>query len=88
MKTEIYYILKKVSLADQELNKLINIKSISELSILYSDFNPYLTSYIIAPSNIQQLVSSIKFIKVLEDLNLSRVQKEKIYTNINRLFHG
>ena len=80
------HISGKMIFAEEAFDRLIDIKSISEFSILYAELNPHLTGYIIAPSSAQQLKSSIKFIKALKDLNLSSIEKERMYSNLHRLF--
>ena len=79
---------KKISLLNTELENFLDIKSLSELSISYADLNPNLSGYIIAPSGVGQLKSSISFIKTIKAAHLNESKKRKLYFKIQEIFCG
>ena len=79
-------ILKKLSYIKYKIEPLIEIKTLSELSIYFAAYNPNISSYIIAPSSAKQLRSSIEFIKMTKKLKLTNEKKLMRYLKIKKLF--
>ena len=79
-------VLKKISLINNEIEPLIKIKTLFELSIYFSEYNPNISGYIIAPSSAAQLKSSIGLIKMIDNLKINKAQKSNRYMKIKKLF--
>ena len=56
--------------------------------VIAVDLNPNLSGYIIAPSGVGQLKSSISFIKMIKAAHLNESKKRKLYFKIQEIFCG
>ncbi|MDC0440726.1 aldo/keto reductase [Gammaproteobacteria bacterium] len=79
---------KKINLLETKLENFLILRSLSELSIYYAYLNPGLSSYIIAPSNTEQLNASLSFIKMMQAAHLGELKKRNLYLKIQEIFCG